>query len=561
MELPRSPALSRRDWLAASLGAGLVAGGLTARAAAPGTVPAAGGANDRGARVFNIRAFGATGDGVTLDTAAVQGAIDACHADGGGTVLVPAGIFIIGTVELKSQVTLHLAAQGKLLGSGDGRHYHAAAAIPTSGEWTMGDGNVGLIFAAHAEAITIEGQGTIDGNGAQFHSATRGATPPSGIGGNRRPHHILLYRCTNVVIRDVFLVASAYHSVRVCVCTRVKIDGVRISSRVNGNNDGFHFISCQYVHVSNCDVQCQDDACALFGSCRFVTVTNCTFSTRWSVFRFGGGEAEDIVVSNCVIHGTWGCPIKLRCSSQSRYENMSFSNLVFQDVTGPISIGLGPQRLAPAGAPAAPPGIVRNISFRGIRATVAKPVPLPDTTIGGSYNPGEIFSCIILNGMDAGFLENISFDDVHVTFPGGGTAEHAAVRDVPKIAGEYYAIGVPPAYGLFARNVRGLTLNNVRFEMAAPDLRPAVILDHVADATLNALAAQAQPDTESALRLIGCRDIFLAAPRLLSPTGVFLQTEGGDGGAITIDGGDVAKATRIVAAKNGADEASVKIRT
>ena len=139
---------------------------------------------------------------------------------------------------------------------------------------------------------------------------------------------------------------------------------------------------------------------------------------------------------------------------------MSFSNLVMKDVTGPISIGLR--------AGAATGGIVRNISFSGIHAVVSKPVQIEGTEYTSNYNPGEVFSCIGLSAVGGGFIENISFNDVHVVFPGGGTAEQAAVRDVPKVIGEYYAAGIFPAYALYARNVRGLTLNNVRFEMAAP---------------------------------------------------------------------------------------------
>jgi len=559
---PDKPSFSRRKWLGllstASLGSGLFAAtGMAAEMSRPSPDE-----KDLGTRTYNVREFGAKGDGTTLDTAAVQAAIDACHKDQGGTVLVPAGVFVIGTVEMKSNVTLHIAAQGKLLGSGDGKQYHATETIPTRdgpGEWTMGDGNVGLIVAANADNITIEGAGTIDGNGAQFRPPTRGAQPPSGITGNRRPHHLLFYKCRNLTVREISLVAGAYHSVRVCACSQVKLDGLHIHNRVNHNNDGFHFISCEYVHVSNSDVRCQDDACALFGSNRFVTVTNCSFSTRWSVFRFGGGHSENITVSNCLIYETYGCPIKMRCDHRSHYENISFSNLVMQNVTGPISIGLGPQRPR-ADAPPEKPGIVRNISFNGIHATVAKPVPLSDVPFISSYNPGEMFSCIILNGMDEGFLEHISFNDVHVTFPGGGTAEHAAVRDVPKVASEYYVIGVPPAYGLFARNVRGLTLNNVRFRLANPDLRPAMVFDHVTDAAVNGLSADGNKDAESLLRFIESRDVLLSAARLLSPAAVFLQVEGAGSGGITIDGGDLSKAALPVAAKSGAAEKAVRAR-
>jgi hypothetical protein len=285
-------------------------------------------------------------------------------------------------------------------------------------------------------------------------------------------------------------------------------------------------------------------------------VTNCSFSTRWSIFRFGGGEAENITVSNCLIYETYGCPIKMRCAAGSRYENISFSNLVMKDVTGPISIGLGPQR--PGDDPT--PGIVRNISFHGIRATVAKPRRHADVEFTSNFNPGEIFSCMILNGMGAGYLEKISFDDVHVTFPGGGSAEQAAVRDVPKIAGEYYQIGVPPAYGLYARNVRGLTLQNVRLEMAAPDQRPAVIFDHVEDASVNGLGVQSDAQAESALRLIDSRDVLLSACRQLTAGPVFLRVEGAGSRGITIDGGDLSKAGTAVAYLAGASRSAVRER-
>jgi polygalacturonase len=453
------------------------------------------------ARTYNVRHFGAKGDGATLDTKALQAAIDACHSDRGGTVVVSAGTFLIGTVELKSNVTLHLAAQAKLMGTADGTQYHAAEAIPLTGEHTMGDGNVGLIFAANAENITIEGTGTIDGQGAQFRSAVRGTAPPAGVSGNKRPHHLLFYQVNNLTVRDITLTRGAYHSVRVCLCSYVKLDGIHIYNRVNHNNDGFHFIASRHVHVSNCDVQCQDDACALFGSCQFITITSCTFSTRWSVFRFGGGHAKNITVSNCLIHETYGCPIKMRCDGKAHFENISFSNLVMTNVTGPISIGLGPQR---PNDPPEKPGVVRNISFHNIRATVVKPVPLPDVDFVSNYNPGEMFSCIILNGMDEGFIENVSFHDVEVTFPGGGTAGQGAVRDVPRIAGEYYAIGVPPAHGIYARNVRGLSMDNMRLRLAAPDARPAVVFDHVENATVVGLSTQGE------LRQFDCHDVFLA---------------------------------------------------
>jgi hypothetical protein len=513
-------------------------------------------------KTYNIVDFGAKGDGKTLDTAALQSAIDACTRDQGGTVLVPAGVFVIGTVEMKSNVTLHIAAGGKLLGSADGKQYHAADAIPLRGDSTLGDGNVGLIFGVEADNVTIEGPGTIDGQGAQFRSPTRGAPPPSGRGGADRPYHLLFHRCNNLRVRDLTLVSSAFHSVRVIQSNYVWMDGLHIHNRVNGNNDGFHFISSKYVHVTNCDVQTQDDACALFGSCQYVTVSDSTFSTRWSVFRFGGGHPKNVTVSNCTIYQTYGCPIKLHFGPGSRVENILFSNLVMQDVTGPISINLSNRQRGsnPSEVPAEK-GYLRNISFNNIRASVvSEGRQFEDIAFNQGYRPGETRQCIVLNAIGDAVIEDVSFHDVRITYGGGGTVEEAR-RQPEQVAGEYFEIGTPPAYGLYARNVRGLNLHNVRFEVEKPDLRPAVLLDHVSDGAFNGLSVQGNPEAKSALRFIDTHDVLVTAPRVLTPAAVFLEVEGSATSAITIDGGELSKAATPCAFEGGATKTAVKLRS
>lgn len=511
-----------------------------------------------GAHIYDITDFGAVGDGTTLNTAAVQKAIDTCTSAGGGTVFVPAGDFLIGTIELKSNVTLQLAAKGRLLGSSKIEDYRAGNNVPP------GNGNIVLISAANAENIRIEGPGTIDGNGAKFFTGRGDMTGPgqnSAEGYYQRPHLLIFYRCRNLTIRDAFLTASAYHCIRILQCQRVTLDTVRIHNRVNLNNDGFHINSSQYVHLVNCDITCQDDACALFGSNKFVTVTNCTFSTRWSVFRFGGGEAENITISNCVIYDTYGCPIKARFGARSRFENIIFSNLIMRNVTGPISIGLDSTRRNPnSNAPSSPRGVVRNIQFHNIRAiVVAEGKQHEDLPWPQKFRPGETRQCIVLNGVGEDLLENISFQDVHVTYEGGGTAEEAA-REVPKMAGEYFEIGTPPAYGIYARNVRGLSLNNVRFEVKTMELRPAVVFENVADASINALSADADPKAESLLRFTNVRDVLLSAARVLRAGAVFLELVGPGNQSITIDGGDISRAAKPLAFAAGATSKAVKLR-
>jgi hypothetical protein len=557
--------MTRRSWLGAISTPAVAAALLPTAAIAAERVAS----SDLGARIYNIRDFGAKGDGKTLDTAALQAAIDACTRDGGGTVLVPAGTFVIGTTELKSNVTLHLAASATLLGSGDGKDYHAIAAIPLSGDSTLGDGNWALLYAVEANNITVEGQGTIDGQGHLFNNyAQKDQPPPAGIFGPQRPYHLLFHRCHNIVVRDLQLLRCAFHSIRVIQSERVWMEGLYIHNRVNVNNDGFHFISARYVTISNCVLLVQDDACALFGSCQFVTVTNCVFSTRWSVFRFGGGDVKNISVSNCVIYETYGCPIKIGAGRMT-LENVSFSNLILQDVTGPIAVNFsGRSRNEDGGAPPAPAGFVRNLSFSNIRATVvAAPQPERYTdmpTIGKIY-PGEQHSCITLNGLEGAWIENVTFNDVHVTYAGGGSAQLAAKRNVPQTTREYFGVWGeepvgPPAYGLFARNVKGLTLNNVRFTVAEPDLRPAVVFDNVQDAAIHSLSAQGNPAAESVLRFTRVKDALLTASRVLTEAAAFLQIEGEANSNVIIDGGDLTKAASPLALQAGAKKTAVKIR-
>lgn len=413
-----------------------------------------------------------------------------------------------------------------------------------------------MIFAANAERISIEGQGTIDGSGAAFNNGRGDGTGPGGTPGNMdRPHLVIFYKVNHLLVRDAFFTNSAYHCFRLLHCNNVQIHGVRIHNRVNRNNDGFHFNDSSYVHISNCDVACQDDACALFGSNQFVTITNCTFSTRWSVFRFGSGKAQNITVTNCVIMETYGCPIKIS-TGRGQLENFIFSNIIMRNVTGPIGIGFsGTSR---NNSVSDEPTFVRNIVFSNIQATVVtRPVDHPEIPFVVKPFPGEDYTCITLNAMNNVFLENIQFSDIHISYAGGGTAAMAAKRDIPTVASEYFGVwGTepygPPAYGFYARNVKGLTMNNVRLEFKEKDLRPAMVLDNVEDVFISGLQVMADKEAESVLRFVNCKEVFLNACRLLNPAKVFLQLEGAASNDISIEGSDLKKATQQISYVRGA---------
>ena len=533
--------------------------------------------------IYDVREYGAKGDGKTLDTRALQSAIDACTKDGGGVVLLHGGRFLSGTLQLKDNVVFRVSQSARLLGSTQRQDYLDRDEMAKRGAGP-GNGNIVLLFAAGASNVTIEGPGAIDGQGRAFYTGKGDATAPRGSVSsstpdtagepNRdRPHLMVFEKVVGLKIRDILLTASAYHGVRILRSEHIDIDGVRIYNRVNYNNDGFHFNSCKYVRLSNCEVICQDDGCALFGSNQFVTVTNCTFSTRWSVFRFGGGAAQNIAVSNVLIYDTYGSPIKISSGGNTQLENLSFSNIVMRNVTGPISVGFNPRRRRegdPTPAPDAtppPPAFVRNLSFHNIRATLI-PEPLLHPELGFERHriyDGEQHSALTLNAYGDAYIENVTLSDIHITSPGGGTAELAAKKDIPEVAAEYFQVwGRPPfgnvAYGMFARNVRGLRMQNVTLDYEKDDVRPALVFDNVSDASIDNLSVEGNGGASSALRLTNVKDVYVDAPRLTAAGPVFLQVEGSQTRNVTVDGGDVSKAEKALALGEGVSAEAVKLR-
>lgn len=433
---------------------------------------------------FDIRAFGAVADGKTLNTAAIQTAIDQCSQSGGGIVVVAGGKYLTGTVHLKSNVNLRIEAGATILGS------TKIADYTTDTDRTMYAGEPHmdrcLIFAKDATNISIEGLGTIDGQGKSF--------PEAGDRQRNRPKLIRLLNCTRIRMRDITLQAPASWTTEWRYCNDIAVDGLTIFARANINGDGLDFDGCTKVRVSNCTFDTSDDSICLQTSltdkpCRDVVITNCTFSSRWAGIRIGllsRGDFENVLVTNCVFRDHNDSGLKIQMNEGAEMRNMVFSNLVMKNVPRPVFLTFC-QKNAWVDAPRGelpPMKRLRNLSFNNITVDSSEITGAAAKTCGFQ-----------MTGVPYHPIENISFTDIRAVFPGGGTEEDAKsvlAELTPEVlrAGwpEYSRFGgTVPSFGFYARHVKGLTLRNVSLTTAAKDGRPATAFVNVSDLSVSDL--------------------------------------------------------------------------
>lgn len=240
---------------------------------------------------FDVREFGAVGDGERVNTASIQKAIDACSASGGESVWIAQGRYVTGTLFLKSNVMLTIEPGGVLLGSTKIEDYAQGTGRNMYAHETQLDRC--LIFAQDAVNVGIHGMGTINGQGKSF--------PNSADATKSRPMLLRLINCRNVSLRDVTLENPAAWTSAFLYCTNVRVDGINISSRANGNGDGLDFDGCQDVRISNCRLDNSDDSICLQSSdptkpVRNVVITNCMMTSQWAA----SFSSVRLILSRCV---------------------------------------------------------------------------------------------------------------------------------------------------------------------------------------------------------------------------------------------------------------------
>ena len=463
---------------------------------------------------YDVTEFGARGDGKTLDSAAINGAIAAAAENGGGTVSFPTGRYLSYSIRLKSNVGLQLE-HGCVLIAADGTGYDAAE---TNQPWEAyqdyghNHWQNSLIWGVDLENVSITGPGVIWGKGL-----SRGEGPPPqaetpGVGNKS----IALKNCRNVILRDFAILHGGHFGILATGVDNFTLDNLRIDT----NRDGIDIDCCRNVRVSNCSINSPwDDAIVLkssyaLGFPRFtelVTISNCAvmggyqegtlldgtfrrfdpykkplpYEEEWRTGRikFGtesNGGFKNITISNCVFDSCHG--LALESVDGGVVEDVTISNLTMQDVyEAPIFIRLGARMRGPKRVPV---GRIRRVLIGNVVCSNAtSPI------------------CSIVSGIPGHEIEDVGLSNIMIQHAGGGSSQQASIR-VPEKEAEYPdpdMFGPMPAHGFFIRHVRGIEMDRIKILPDKPDERPAVILDDVTNAHFARLQLPATRSTADVL--------------------------------------------------------------
>jgi polygalacturonase len=447
---------------------------------------------------FNVRAFGATGDGVQKDTAAIARAIAACAQAGGGVVEFPAGRYLTGTIRLQSHIVLHVGPGATILGSPDVADYPIVPNPWGPDDWQGPTQMSALIYADGAENIGLTGLGTIDGQGLiwwkrlwftdQDSKAKRdvsGVDPADAAyvkkhGG--RPRLIRLVNCRHVRIADLTLRNSPRWTVHPLFCDHVTITGVTIlNPESSANTDGINPESCRFVHIANCHIDTGDDAITLKSGhnavgrrkarpTENVTITNCTIRRAHGAITIGSemsGDVRNVTVSNCVFTGTEkGLRIKSNRDRGGVVERIRIANIVMQDVVEAINLvtsyysGDTPGEMVPVGegTPRFRDIHLSDVIARGSRRagqiTGLREMPIQDVSLHNiriSANTGFVLQ-------DA---TGIRLTDVQIDVKGGPALKGARVSQI-ELAGFRSAAAPKDATLLDFKDVTDLWIRDAR---------------------------------------------------------------------------------------------------
>ncbi|GAF05430.1 glycoside hydrolase family 28 protein [Saccharicrinis fermentans] len=435
----------------------------------------------------NILDCGAIADSTTINSTFIQKAIDACNDAGGGTVIIPRGAFISGTVLLKDNVTLHLEKGAQLVGSKNPNDYITIDPFTDAVNQVRGKCLVG---AENAHNIAITGEGTIVGRGQLLKKPALLKTMKDlGVDrsklndfANNRPFLIRLVKSTNINIQGVQLRQPAAWTLHIFQCKNILVDGIDIYSHAHRNNDGIDLDSSRDAIIRNCHIDSGDDAICIKSTSPMPTqdvmISNCHLKSDWGTIKFGTesmGDFKNITVDNCTIQDTRGGGIKILSMDGANIDSITISNITMDRVEMPIFIRLGERLRTYRNAPKQKVGSINNIVLRNIKAVVRD-------TAECRVNPP---SGILITGTPQHRIGKVTLHNIDISLPGCGTKAQAKnqIAEDEKRYPEFSFFGVLPASNMFARHIEKLETQNLHFSHRAKDERNEIWMDDVIETT------------------------------------------------------------------------------
>jgi polygalacturonase len=435
--------------------------------------------------VYNVKQYGAAADGIKLDSRAINKAIDAAAKAGGGRVYVPAGVYLSGSIHLKSNISLYLEQGATIVATGEEAHGEYDPEETPANNTYQDSGHSyfhnSLIWGENLHDVSILGPGTIWGKGLlkDYKKGTKL--------GNKA---IALFKCRNVIIKDISILSGGWFAILATGTDNLTISNVKLDT----NRDGMDIDCCKNVRVSDCFVNSPYDdgiclkssfALGVARSTENVTITNCQVSGfdegtlldgtykrsdnpqyhfhPTGRIKFGtesNGGFQNVAISNCVF--TYCRGLALETVDGALLEDVTISNITMRDVVNdPIFLRLGARMRGPKETPV---GKLHRVIISNVTV----------------YNADENYASTI-SGIPGTDIEDVQLNNIAILYKGGG-AKRDTTKAIPEQENKYPEPGMfgkAPAYGFFIRHAKNIQFNNVKVGFMNADVRPAFYLDDV----------------------------------------------------------------------------------
>jgi hypothetical protein len=455
---------------------------------------------------FDVRKYGVKGDGVTLNTTNIQKVIDKLSKHGGGRIIFPEGTYLTGGLLLKSNVTICLQKGAVLLGSTNPNDYYPLTDVSDNKENTP----LALLMAGGSRHITLEGEGTIDGQGLALALAvdslhhkgikidpkynTRRMRP----GESFRPKLFSFVDCDGIIVKGLKLRNSASWGLSFNLCSHIVIEDADVYNRAYWNNDGIDLSDCRQVLVTRCHINAADDGICLKshqpdGCNDSIRIEDCEVRSSASAVKFGTaswGGFKNITIERIKVYDTFRSAIAIESVDGADIDNVRVSHITAMNTGNALFIRLGHRDGNKRGS-------IKNVFISDVYAEVPFGRPDQNYDLRGPevdffHNP---FPSSIV-GISGNSIQNVCLQNIEIVCPGRATKGMAYIPlwrldQVPEQVNQYpefTMFGELPAWGFYIRHAEHISMNHIKLTLADTDYRPAIVLDDAKAVTMNGLS-------------------------------------------------------------------------